>query len=151
VDQPPRTLTGETASRVVVAAALAGWLVARLGLLGVLLALPLVVGASRLAGTTRGTLCFLWLSTAVWCLIVGRPAELALLFSALAVCYWLFAPDEVDGLWRALWRPGPADGRASRAAGRSAAFGWRYALPIALGATAAAGVARLLQRVLDGG
>jgi hypothetical protein len=151
VDQPPRPLTRETAHRVVVAAALAGWLMARLGLLGVLLALPLVVGASRLAGTTRGTMCFLWLSTALWCLVVGRPAELAFLFSALAVCYWLFAPDEVDGLWRALWRPGPPDGRAPPAPAASSAFGWRYAVPLALAAAAVAGVILLLQRALEGG
>jgi hypothetical protein len=119
--------------------------------LGVLLALPLVVGASRLAGATRGTPCFLWLSVAVWCLVVGRPAELAFLFSALAVCYRLLAAEEADGLWRALWRPVPPDAGASPAPGRSGVFDWRYAAPLALGATAATGVVRLLRWALDGG
>jgi hypothetical protein len=67
-------------------------------------------------GTPWGVLCYYWAFQSGWLLLLVAPPERSLLWALLALGLWIFRPDQVDAVWRALWAPtvqpgGKAHGR----------------------------------------
>ena len=106
---------------IVALAVVMGFAVVRLGLFGLVVAIPAMVLARALAGSLWAPIVYSRVAVSLWQLLSGQRAAEALQAALFALGGWLFGREQVDGVWRAIWsmpsgpeNRGPGDGGADQ-------------------------------------